>query len=91
MIAAEEDFIMIQIEPVREYIIENFLYGDGEGLNQNTSFIQEGIVDSIGMMELTDFIESHYRINIKDHELIPQNLDSLENLEAFITQKSKPS
>ena len=80
---------MIQIESVREFIVENFLFGDEEGLNPNTSFIQESIIDSIGMIELTDFIESHYQINIKDHELIPQNLDSLENLETFITQKSQ--
>lgn len=72
---------------IREYIIENFLFGDETHLQADTSFIEQGVIDSIGMMELVDFIESEYEIKIKDSELVPQNLDSLNNLNHFLKEK----
>lgn len=72
---------------IREYVIDNFLFGEEEQLKSDTSFIQEGIIDSIGMMELVDFIETKFDIKIQDNELIPENLDSLTNLSSFLQQK----
>ena len=78
---------MISVEPVREFILDNFLFGDENGFNKQTSFVQEGIIDSIGMMELIDFLETHYDIKIEDSELVPENLDSLSSIQTFISGK----
>ena len=72
---------------IKEFIIENFLFGDSNGLKDDTSFLDEGIIDSTGVLELITFLEEEYEINVEDNELIPENLDSINNLVAFIVTK----
>jgi len=75
-------------ETVREFIIENFLFGEeDDGLHDETSFLDEGIIDSTGILELVTFLEETFSITVEDEELIPENLDSLNNLDAFLTKK----
>lgn len=78
---------MISTESVKDFILENFLFGDENRFDETTSFMQEGIIDSIGMMELIDFLEAHYNVKIEDNELIPENLDSLSNIQRFVSSK----
>ena len=78
---------MSYIETVHEFIVENFLFGDGEQLTNETSFLDSGIIDSTGILELITFLEETYNIAIEDDELIPENLDSLNNVAKFIEQK----
>lgn len=78
---------MSHIETVHEFIVENFLFGDGEQLTNETSFLDSGIIDSTGILELITFLEETYNINIEDDELIPENLDSLNSVAKFIEQK----
>ncbi len=73
---------------VRNYIIENFLFGDDEGLEDNTSFLDKGIVDSTGILELIEFISERFSIEVEDDELVPENLDSIANVTAFIGRKT---
>ncbi len=77
----------IRIEQTRDFIIDNFLYGDGDILKDHTSFMGEGIVDSTGILELITFLEMTYEIKIKDDEIIPENMDSLESISLFLTRK----
>ena len=79
---------MSYIETVHEFIVENFLFGDGEQLTNETSFLDSGIIDSTGILELITFLEETYNIKIEDDELIPENLDSLNNVVKFIGQKN---
>ncbi len=72
---------------VRDFIIENFLFGESNGLEDSTSFLEAGIIDSTGILEVVDFIEEEFSISVKDEELIPENLDSLKNINAFIENK----
>ena len=72
---------------VKAFIIENFLFGNADGLNDDTSFLEEGIIDSTGVLELITYLEEEYAINVEDEELIPENLDSLDNIAAFLTKK----
>jgi len=75
-------------QTVREYIVENFLFGDTDfEFDDNTSFMDSGILDSTGILELITFVESTFGISIDDDEVLPENLDSLNNLEAFIAKK----
>ena len=73
---------------IRTFIIENYLFGDDEGLEEGTSFLDEGIIDSTGILELIDFISEEFDITVEDEELVPENLDSINNVAAFIGRKT---
>ncbi len=72
---------------VRDFVIENFLFGEGDDLKDDSSFLEEGIIDSTGILELVDFVEEEFSISVDDEELIPENLDSLNNISAFVGKK----
>jgi acyl carrier protein len=77
----------LEVAVVREFVVENFLVGDGEELKDDSSFLEEGIIDSTGMLEMVMFLEKTYGIKIADEELIPKNMDSLQNIARFIDRK----
>ena len=72
---------------IREFVIDNFLFGDGEQLSDDISFMGSGIIDSTGMLELIGFIEETYGVKIRDEELIPENFDSVSRLAKFVETK----
>lgn len=72
---------------IKEFIIENFLFGNSDGLNDDTSFLEEGIIDSTGVLELINFVEEEFDIKLDDDELIPENLDSINNVAVFLQHK----
>ena len=73
---------------IRDFIIENFLFGNANGLQDDTSFLEEGIIDSTGVLELVTFLEETYEIQVEDEELIPENLDSIDNVTAYLARKT---
>lgn len=73
---------------IREFIVENFLYGqDDNKLGDDISFLEKGIMDSTGVLEMVSFVEEKYGISVEDEELIPENFDSLAKLSEFISKK----
>ncbi len=72
---------------IKTFIIENFLFGSEDGLEDKTSFLEEGIIDSTGILELVTFLEEEFSITIEDEELVPENLDSINNVTAFLERK----
>lgn len=78
---------MSQINAVKEFIIENFLFGEEEQLMPDTDFFDKGIIDSTGVIELVSFLEETFNITIDDEELIPQNLSSLNKVDIFLQKK----
>ena len=74
-------------ETIKTFIIENFLFGSEDGLKDETSFLEEGIIDSTGILELVTFLEEEFSIAIEDEELVPENLDSINNVTAFLERK----
>ena len=76
------------ITSVKQFIVDNFMFGnESEEIANNDSFMENGIIDSTGILELIDFTEETYGISIDDNELIPENLDSLDNISRFILLK----
>jgi acyl carrier protein len=73
---------------VRNFIVDNFLFGAAEGLTDQISFLDEGIIDSTGVLELVEFLEKTFHFTVEDEELIPDNLDSIDNIEAFVQKKT---
>ena len=74
-------------EKIRAFVIENFLFGNDDGLLDESSFLEEGIIDSTGILELVSFLEEEFGITIEDEELIPENLDSINNVAKYLARK----
>ncbi|MBN1817376.1 MAG: acyl carrier protein [Sedimentisphaerales bacterium] len=74
-------------EEIRNFIVNTFLFGEEGDLQDSTSFLECGIIDSTGILELVTFLEEQYGIKIQDDELVPENLDSLQNVSAFLEKK----
>lgn len=78
----------VLVDELRTFVVENFLFGqDASRLTADSSFIDNGILDSTGLLELIGFIERTYEIRLADDELIPDNLDSLNKLANFVSWK----
>lgn len=76
-------------EKIKSFIVENFMFGSDEGLTDDTSFLEQGIIDSTGVLELVEFLENTFSIEVDDEELVPENLDSLKSLESYLERKTK--
>jgi acyl carrier protein len=75
---------------IKAFIVSNFLFGqEGDGLKDDQSFLESGVIDSTGLLELVSFVEQQYGISIGDRELVPQNLDSLRNISQFVARKQE--
>ena len=72
---------------VRAFIVENFLYGNEGNLKDETSFLEGGILDSTGVLELVSFLEETFSIHVEGDDLVPENLDSLNNLQAYVEKR----
>jgi acyl carrier protein len=79
--------MMEHIDIIRVFIVDNFLFGDDRRMVDDTSFLESGIIDSTGMLELVSFLEERFGIRVEDEEFVPDNLDSLQNLSVFIGRK----
>lgn len=75
-------------DAIRNFVIDNFLMGDASAmLADHESFMQNGVIDSTGVLEVVMFLESNYGIRIEDRELLPENIDSVDNQMKFIRRK----
>ncbi len=76
-------------QQVRAYIASNFIVSDINALAEDESLLGRGILDSTGFIELVSFLEETFRIQIADDEMIPENLDSLGSISAYVARKLK--
>lgn len=75
-------------EQVRSFIITNFLFGDEAQLpGDDDSLMGSGVVDSTGILDLVEFLESDLGVTVADHETLPENLDSIANIDAYVARK----
>jgi len=74
-------------DKIRLYIVDNFLFGESQGLEDSTSLLETGVVDSTGILEVVNFLETEFPIKIEDEELIPEHLDSINNIYNFLEGK----
>jgi len=73
---------------IRNHIIEGFLFGSN-GLGDEDSFLEYGVVDSTGILELVLFVEEAFNIMVDDDELLPENFDSIGSLARYVTRKKE--
>jgi acyl carrier protein len=73
---------------IKQYIAENYLFSNnGFNLDDDESFLEAGIVDSLGVVELVSFVEETYDIEVPDDDIVPDNFDSVNNLTTYIASK----
>lgn len=77
-------------EKIRKYIADNILYSNnGYPFSDQTSFLENGIVDSMNVMEIVMYAEENFGIKVKDEDIVPANFDSVQNLAGFIRRKQE--
>jgi acyl carrier protein len=77
-------------DAIRRFILENYLFTDDPAqLGLDDSLLGRGIVDSTGMLEIILFIEEQLGVKVADTEMVPENLDSVNRIAAFVTSKRK--
>ena len=76
------------VEQIGKYVRSNLIYVDDDfEYDNDTSFIGEGLIDSMGVMELLTYVQSEFDIAVDQHEVTPENFDSVNKLAAFIHRK----
>ncbi|OGU64869.1 MAG: acyl carrier protein [Ignavibacteria bacterium RBG_16_36_9] len=75
-------------ELVRAFIVDNFLFGDGDKLAIDTPLFDKGIIDSTGVLELIAFIEENFNVTVADEELVQSNFSSISAIDRFIQSKN---
>ena len=74
---------------VRQFIADNILFSrNGYPYSDDTSFLEEGIIDSMGIMELVAFVDDNFGIKVEDEELVPDNFDSVSRVAGYIRLKA---
>lgn len=75
-------------DQVKAYLLDNFLMGDADlDIDDETSFMKSHILDSTGFIELISYLEEQFKIRVSDDEMVPDNLDSLNNIELYLVSK----
>ncbi len=76
-------------DKIRQFIFENFLFdADNSALDDDDSFLEKGVIDSTGVLELVSWIQEAFGFDVDDMELVPENLDSVNCLAEFIQKKN---
>jgi acyl carrier protein len=71
-----------------DFVVETFLFGEGgDRVKADTSLLDQGIIDSTGVLQIVAFLESTYGLQVGDDELVRDNFDSLSKLTAFVKKK----
>jgi acyl carrier protein len=73
---------------IRQFIADRFLFGDDKTLGDDDSLLEAGIIDSTGILELINHLEGRYGIKVNDDELVPENLDTIAGIAAFLARKA---
>ena len=74
---------------LREFVLTNYLFGDAtRAPEDDDALVEEGVIDSTGILELIEFLEAHFGITVSDAETVPANLGSISSLTAFVLRKS---
>lgn len=73
---------------VRDFVVTNFLFGKGDDLSDDESLLDNGVIDSTGVLELVSYLQERFDIRIEDDEIVPANLDSVRSLVEFVARKT---
>ncbi len=73
---------------IRKFIFENFLFGaQDDAIGNDDSFLEKGIIDSTGILEIVNYLEEEFGVKVEDDEILPENLDSVSRIVAYVGRK----
>lgn len=72
---------------IRAFVMQNFFVRDAATITDNASLIALGVVDSTGVLEIINFMEESFSIVVDEAEMVPENLDSIAGMVAFVERK----
>jgi acyl carrier protein len=80
-----------QIEPaIRNFIATQLMYSDhGFRYADDTPLLREGIIDSLGVVELVEFVQAHFAVKVEQQDVRPENFDSVARLAEFVRRKTR--
>lgn len=74
-------------QQIKTFIVNNFFFGKEGNLKDSDSFLDTGVIDSTGVLELIAYLDEEFGLKVADEELVPENLDSIDNVTAFVERK----
>jgi acyl carrier protein len=80
---------MTNLKRIRQFVLSNFYVADAAALTDGHSLLDQGIVDSTGVLEVIEFLEAEFAIQVRDEEMLPENLDSIARIAAYVERKLK--
>jgi len=83
----QQEQVDIEEKRVRGFLADNYLIPDANSIGSEDSFLERGVLDSTSVLELVAFLESAFGIRVQDEELVPENLDSIARVVAFVRHK----
>ncbi len=76
-------------EIIRNHIAKNILFNDkGYPYSDDASFVEEGIIDSMNVMELILFVEERFGVEVADEEIVPDNFNSVSRMANYVRRKT---
>jgi acyl carrier protein len=76
----------IELE-IYKFVVDNFMFGQADGLAYNESLLQKGVIDSTGVLELVAYLQDNFNIAVEDNEIIPANLETINGIVAYVSKK----
>ena len=77
------------IDTVKQFLIKNKYLQEDTPIDLKMSLLENGLIDSVAVVKLMNLLEEVYHINIEDEELVPENFDTLEGIDAFVRNKTR--
>lgn len=74
-------------QELRQFVVDNFLFGSGAWLTDDASFLDNGVIDSTGVLELIAFLEERFAISLQEFDLTPENLDSIDKVTRLVESR----
>lgn len=72
---------------IHKFIVDNFMFGQADGLKYDESLLQKGVIDSTGVLELVSFLQDNFNITVEDDEIVPSNLETINGIVAYVSKK----
>ena len=72
---------------IHKFIVDNFMFGQADGLKYDESLLQKGVIDSTGVLELVSFLQDNFNITVEDDEIVPTNLETINGIVTYVSKK----
>lgn len=75
-------------DQIRQFIFEKFPLAKSRGLEDSSQLLEEGVLDSLGILELVDYLQSELSVSVEDDDLVPENFASIDAIATFVDAKA---